>query len=120
MLQVNEHFCPLVVRSEITREERRGGHFQGEDLRKRNIWCEDTQLQDPSTVNTCVMLNRMDKWDGGWNNGIPLHPEHVLGTAWEHVSLQKDHLKLTAATHQTGFMDMTAETQECADNYAFL
>lgn len=59
------------------------GYFGGADLGKENIWCEDTQLQDPSTVNTCVMLNRMDKWDGGWNNDIPLHPEHVSETAWE-------------------------------------
>lgn len=42
-------------------------------LGKENIWREDTQLQDPSTGNTCVMLNRMDKWERGWNNGVPLH-----------------------------------------------
>lgn len=48
---------PLVARHEAAPA--------GEDLGKLNIWCEDTQLQDPSTVNTCVMLNRMDKWGGG-------------------------------------------------------
>lgn len=64
-------------------EGREMGIFREEDLGKQNIWCEDTQLQDPSTVNTCVMLNRMDKWDGGWNNGIPLHSEPVWETAWE-------------------------------------
>ena len=58
-----------------------GGYWRGEGPGKENIWCEDTQLQDPSTVNTCVMLNRMDKWEGGWNNGITLHSEHVSENA---------------------------------------
>lgn len=59
----------------------------GEDLGKLNIWCEDTQLQDPSTVNTCVMLNRMDKWGGGCNNGTALHCEHVSQAARERVAV---------------------------------
>lgn len=55
---------PLVARHEAAPA--------GEDLGKLNIWCEDTQLQDPSTVNTCVMLNRMDKWGGGQRHGAAL------------------------------------------------
>lgn len=50
---------PLVARHEAAPA--------GADLGKLNIWYEDTQLQDPSTVNTCVMLNRMDKWGGRWH-----------------------------------------------------
>lgn len=56
--------APLVARHEAAPA--------GEDLGKLNIWCEDTQLQDPSTVNTCVMLNRMDKWGGGQRHGAAL------------------------------------------------
>lgn len=63
------------------------GYWVGEDLGKQNIWCENTQLQNPSTVNTCVMLNRMDKWERGWNNGILLHSEHVSETTWGHGGL---------------------------------
>lgn len=61
---------PLVARHEAAPA--------GEDLGKLNIWCEDTQLQDPSTVNTCVMLNRMDKWGGGAT--ARCCTEHVSGS----------------------------------------
>lgn len=71
---------------EITNGDR-GGYWVGEDLGKENIWCENTQLQNPSTVNTCVMLNRMDKRERGWNNGILLHSEHVSETAWGYGGL---------------------------------
>lgn len=70
-----------MVCCEIADSETTSGYCGEENLGKQNIWCEDTQLQDPSTVNTCVMLNRMDKWKGGWDNGIPLHSEHVLESA---------------------------------------
>lgn len=77
---MKEQVRPLVVRCE-TADGDSGGYWREEGPGKENIWCEDTQLQDPSTVNTCVMLNRMDKWEGGWNNGITLHSEHVSETA---------------------------------------
>lgn len=37
---------------------------------KKTYGVRDTQLQDPSTVDTCVMLNRIDKWEGRWNNAV--------------------------------------------------
>lgn len=37
---------------------------------RKTYGVRNTQLQDPSTVNTCVMLNRIDKWEGRWNNAV--------------------------------------------------
>lgn len=52
--------------------------WRGEDLGRGNIWLQDPQLQDPSTVNTCVMLNTMDEWAGGGHDGRAPYHEHVL------------------------------------------
>lgn len=56
-----EFFFSLFLFSFFFPREKRG-------IDKKTYGVRNTQLQDPSTVNTCVMLNRIDKWEGRWNN----------------------------------------------------